>query len=237
LDRLTRKELKSDKFAVEVQHSVEYVAEHRRQMMLYGAIAAAVILIGAGWYFWSNYQHGVREEKLGEALRIQNSSVSPGGAGGNSFIMTFPTQEAKDAALNKALTELTTKYSGTEEGTVAQYLLGTAAANAGKLPEADRRLRDAMDNGKGPYTALAKVALARVLASEGKLSEGETLLRSLMDKPNDFVSKEEATIDLAQLIAPTRPQEARKLLEPLRTARPSISRVALSALGELPQQQ
>lgn len=229
--RLTRKELKSDKFAIEVQHSVEYVSEHRRQMTRYGIAAAVVLAVAGGWYWYSHYQHGVREQKLGEALRIQNSAVQPSSP--NPWILTFPTQEAKDKALNAALTELATKYHGSEEGTVAQYLLGTWAANSGKLAESEQRLRDAAENGSGPYTSLAKVALARVLASEGKLSQGEALLRSLIEKPTAFVSKDEATIDLAELIKSSNPEEARKLLGPLRVSRSAISKVAITDMSEI----
>ena len=50
-------------------------------------------------------------------------------------------------------------------------------------------------------------------------------------KPTVLVSKEHATIVLARLLAPSRPAEARKLLEPLRTARSVISRAALTALS------
>jgi predicted negative regulator of RcsB-dependent stress response len=232
LARLTRKELKSDKFAVEVQHSVEYVAEHRRQMTIYAIAIVAVVIIGAAWYAYSHYQHGVREQKLAEAVRIQNSSVGP--SSGTPFILTFPTQEAKDKALNAALTELVTKYHGSEEGTVAEYLMGTAAADNGKLDEADRRLRDAVDNGAGPYTALAKVALARVLGAENKTSEGAALLRSLMEKPTAFVSKEEATLDLAELLKTSNPDEARKLLGPLRAGRSAVSKIAITQMSEIP---
>jgi predicted negative regulator of RcsB-dependent stress response len=229
--RLTRKELKSDKFAVEVQHSVEYVSEHRRQMTSYGIAVAVVVIVAAGWYAYSHYQHTIRQQKLSEALRIQNSTV--GQPSGNPWILTFGTQQEKDKALHNALTQLVTQYHGTEEGTVAQFLLGTSAANNGKLGEAEQRLRDDMDNGTGPYTSLAKVALARVLAAEGKQSEGEALLRSLIEKPTAFVSKEEASIDLAEMIKSTNPDEARKLLGPLRVGRTAVSKIAITQMSEI----
>src|SRR5947209_1334794 len=131
-------------------------------MLRYGAVAVAVAIAIIGWYVYSGYQHRIREQKLAEALRIQNASVGPTSA--NSFVLTFPTEQARRTALTGALTELATKYSGTEEGTIAQYLLGTGAVDKGNLSEGERRLRDAMDNGKGPYTSLAKRALANVLA-------------------------------------------------------------------------
>jgi predicted negative regulator of RcsB-dependent stress response len=232
VDRLTRKELKTDKFAIEVQHGVEYVSEHRKQMVRWGIVAAVVAVAVVAWIIYSNYEHGVREQKLGEALRIQNAQIGPTSA--NQWVLTYPTDEARRQALNAALTELATKYGGSEEGTVAQYLLGTSAADKGNLPEAERRLKEAID-GKGPYTSMATLALARVEAGEGRISDAENLLRGLIQKPTVFVSKEQATIVLAQILGPSRPAEARKLLEPLRTARASISRIAITEIDSLPR--
>jgi hypothetical protein len=65
------------------------------------------------------------------------------------------------------------------------------------------------------------------------MAEAEKLLRSLIAKPSAFVSKEQATIALAELLASRNPAEARKLLEPLRSARPAISQAAIAALGAL----
>jgi hypothetical protein len=54
-----------------------------------------------------------------------------------------------------------------------------------------------------------------------------------MAHPTVFVSKDQATIALAKGIAPTRLDEARKMLEPLRTQNGVVSQVAISAVGEL----
>ena len=48
VDRVTRKELKADRFAQEVGHTVEYVSEHRKQVIRYGTIAAAVLVVVIG---------------------------------------------------------------------------------------------------------------------------------------------------------------------------------------------
>jgi hypothetical protein len=55
-----------------------------------------------------------------------------------------------------------------------------------------------------------------------------------MDDPTVLVSKEEATITLARLLAKSNPVEARKLLEPLRAERGPVSRAAITLLGEIP---
>ena len=81
---------------------------------------------------------------------------------------------------------------------------------------------------------MAKLSLAQLYASEGNLSEARKLLQSLIDHPSGLVSKEAAIIALAHILAPSDPQAARKLLEPLRASeRSAVSRQALTALSEL----
>jgi hypothetical protein len=80
------------------------------------------------------------------------------------------------------------------------------------------------------------MSLAQVYAAEGKLADGEKLLQSLIDHPTPLVSKESATIVLAEVIQSKDPQRARKLLEPLRSnPRSSVSRVSISALSDMSQ--
>ena len=67
------------------------------------------------------------------------------------------------------------------------------------------------------YAPLAKLSLAQIYFGDGSAADGEKTLRDLMANPSVFVSKEQATITLARFLAPTKPAEARKLLEPLRT--------------------
>ena len=43
--RITRKELKADKFAVEVEHTVDYVAHHRAQVIRYGVVGVVVVAL------------------------------------------------------------------------------------------------------------------------------------------------------------------------------------------------
>ena len=73
------------------------------------------------------------------------------------------------------------------------------------------------------------------MQSQGKTDDAEKLLRQLIDKPTMFVSKEQATLDLAQVLAKKNPAEARKLLEPLSASpRTAVSRAAVAAMGTIP---
>jgi hypothetical protein len=49
-----------------------------------------------------------------------------------------------------------------------------------------------------------------------------------------MVSKEQAAMTLAQGIAATQPEEARKLLLPIASAHSDVSQAAVTAMAELP---
>lgn len=233
MDRLTRKELKSDKFALEVEHTVEYVSEHRKQVIRYCTAGAIVLLLVFGTYGYRRRQHTLRQEALAAALEIYQAPLGPSPS---ELIRSFPTAQDKEKAAAKAFTDVATKYAGSDEGTIARYYLGIVAADGGRLADAEKALKEVADSGEKNYASLAKLPLAEIYKSEGKTAEGEKVLRSLIAKPTDFVSKDQATIALARLLASSNPAEARKLLEPLRTTRGAVSRTALTALSELPPQ-
>lgn len=231
--RLSRKELKSDKFALEVQHSVEYVTQHRQQLIRWGGIGVAAVILVVAFFVYRTHERGVRQEALRHAMLVQNATIGQQQTG-NPFIITFPTDADRVKATVQAFTDISTKYSGTEEGTLAEYFLGTNAADAGNYAEAQKHFQKVLDYGDQNISSMAKLALASVYASEGKRADGEKLIQSVIDHPTTLVSKDEATLALGQLVAPTDPQRARKLIEPLRSSpRGAVSRAAITAIGEI----
>jgi hypothetical protein len=230
VDRLTRKGLKQDKFALEVGHTVDYLGEHRKKVILYGSIALVVLAMAVGWFYYNKSQHANRQRELTAAMALMNAPVGPTAVPG---YVTFQTADLRNRAAVKALTNLATKSAGSEEGTIARYYLGTLAVSQGRLDEAVKHLSDAAISGNQAYASLAKLALADVYSVQNKTADAEKLLRSLMDNPTILVSKEEATITLARLLASTRPEEARKLLDPLRSAPGAVGRAATTAYTEL----
>jgi predicted negative regulator of RcsB-dependent stress response len=230
LDRAHRKELKHDKFVEQVGHTVEYASEHRTQFIRYGLIGLAVVLAAAGFYFYRNYQHSQRQNALREALRIHNAQI---GAGGNEFFATFPTEAEHEKAKEKTWKEFAAKYDGTDEGAIGYFYLGTMYADRGNIAEAEKYFKEAISDGSAPYASQAKLSLAELYGAANRRQDAERLLRELINSPTILVSKEQATIALARVLAPTKPEEARKLLEPLRSQSGAASRVALSTLGEM----
>jgi len=232
MDRHTRKQLKSDKFAQEVGHTFEFMTEHRRDVIRYGSIAAVVILIAGGIYFYQKHTGSVREEALAQALRIEDAKISPTPQPPN---MTFATQAEQDAAWNKAFTDVATKYRGSQEGAIAGLYLGSRLAEKGKIDESMKWLKDVAESAPKDYGSVAKVSLAEAYAGQGNLTEAKKLMQDVIDNPTTLVSKDMAQIELAGMLSSTDPAAARKLLDPLRTARTAVSRAAITEMGRIPQ--
>jgi predicted negative regulator of RcsB-dependent stress response len=231
VNRLTRKQLKGDKFAQEVGATVSWVDHHRDLLIRYGAIALVIILIGGGIYFFVRHQSDVREEALSQALRIDLATVAaPQPAPGT---LNYATQQEKDKARVKAFTDLSVEYHGSQEGAIAQMYLASDAADKGDLINADRLYKDVVDSAPTNLASMARLSLAQVYVAENKNEDAEKLLRYAVAHPTMTVSKEEATIHLAKVVVKKDPDEARKLLEPLRMVRTSVSRAAVTALGEM----
>jgi predicted negative regulator of RcsB-dependent stress response len=231
--RITRKELKTDKFALEVGHTVTFFEDHQKELLRYGAGGVAVILLIIGGFWYSRHQHAVREEALAKAIQVQESPVGPPTPGQNQ---NFPTQEAKDDVALKVFGDLQSKYPGSEEGEIAQYYLGAIKADQGKLAEAEKSFKEVADKGDAKYASLAKFALAQIYFADGRSDQGETLLRDLIKNPTIYISADQATISLARFLGPKKPAEARKLLEPLRSIPGAVGQTALQVYGELPPQ-
>ncbi len=229
--RITRKELKTDKFALEVEHTVNYFEEHRQAVIRYGGIALALIVVILGYWMYARHQHSVRENALFNALQVQTAPVGPSQTGG----LSFPTQEAKDQAVIKAFTDLKNNYSGSTEGEVAAYYLGSIYADMGKLRDAEANFKEAADKGDANYSSLAKLSLAQIYYSDGRAAEGEKILRDLIANPTLFVSKEQATIALARQLASSNPSEARKLVQPFVSQSGDVGQVATELINELPR--
>jgi predicted negative regulator of RcsB-dependent stress response len=233
LDKLTRKELKQDKFALEVQHSVEFVSGHRALMIKWGAPALAVILIATAIFYYRSYLHNARQEALHAAMRVQNSNIGPSQS---QYVLTFATADERKKAVSKAWTDLAAKYPGTEEGRLAEYFLGTNAADDGNLAAAEKYFKAAIESRTDAYASLAKLSLAQIYAGQGKVQDGAALIQSVVDHPTVLVSKDQAVLALADLIKGTDPQRAKKLVEPLRTStRAAVSRAAITLDAEISQ--
>jgi predicted negative regulator of RcsB-dependent stress response len=229
--RITRKELKSDKFAQEVGLTVDFFEEHRKDLARYGAVALVVLVLVAGYMYYARRQHAARQEALYKAVQAAEAPVGAAQGGG----LSFPTQQAKDERTVELFTGLASKYGGSTEGDIAEYFLGSIRAGQGKLAAAEKYFLDAAQKGDEKYASLAKLSLAQIYFEDGRADQGEKTLRDLIAHPTIFVSSDQATLSLAQQIMLKKPAEARKLLQPLMSKPGGAGQAATDLNTGIPQ--
>ncbi len=228
---LTRKELKQDNFALNVGETFDFFSTHRQQVYRYGGAALVVIAIAAGIYYYVGGQRDAREQALGDAIAQQAAQVGPAPPTGG---LSFPTEAAKKEAVTKAYAKIVAEYNGSSEAYIAEYSLASMDLDAGKYADARKKYQDVADHADANYASLAKLALAQLDFAENKTADAQKILKDLQDHPTDLVSKTQATFALAKGLAPTQPEEARKLLYTLAGAQTDVSQLAVAALQELP---
>jgi TolA-binding protein len=234
LDKVHRSELKHDKFAEQVGHTLEYATDHRSQVVKWGGIAVAALVVILGVYLYVDHQASARSEALTAAMRVQEAQIGP--ANGSEYVLTFPTVAEKNAAIAKAFTSVMEKYPSSREGLVARFYLGVLNADQGKLAEAETYWKPITEASDADLASQARLSLGQLYDTQGRAADAEKVLRSAVDHPTIMVSKEQAIIALAHAISKTKPDEARKMLEPLRSEHSSaVSRMAITAVGELSQ--
>jgi predicted negative regulator of RcsB-dependent stress response len=230
VDRQLKKVVKNDEFKEKVWLGIDFLKVHGAEAKKYGAIAAAVLVVGVAIYFYIGHQAEAREEALAHALRVDQATV---GSNTQAANLHYNTQEEKDKASETAFRELASKYPGTQEGAIALMNLGQAAVDRGDMPEGEKDLKSVVDSAPSAYSSQAAVALATLYNIEGKSADAQKLLENLVKNPTVTVSKEEAQLALARVIAKTDPDKARKILEELQKSRNTISKAAVSEMGEI----
>lgn len=217
-----------------MQSVADYVGTHRKQTV---QIVIAILVVAAAAtaiYFWMDHNSQVRQEKLAEALAVTEAPVGPST---QPNVVSYPTQAAKDAAEQKAFSDIAAQYGGTRQGAFAEYALAGMAADNGKQAEARKRYEQVAASGEKEYASLANFALAQLDFAEGKPADGEKRLRDLMAHPTAMVSNAQACLALAHHLSKSKPAEALQLLTPLLTEQGQVGQLAVQARAEINQRK
>jgi hypothetical protein len=215
---LTRHELKEqlqhDQFTDAVSGAVGYASSHR-QTVTRIAIAVALALVafvGIRWYLSS--QADARRADLGSAMSILDAPVTPTAEPG---VKSYPTEDAKKDAWIKAISDVVTKYPGSNEGLIAQYYRGANRAAKNDTAGAENDLR-AVATAGSPVSPLAKIALANLYIGEKKTADAQKLVEELVKNPSPLVSEAQAKILQAEINQTVNPQAAKDALKSITAA-------------------
>lgn len=207
----TRRQLKEDKFVETAQGAAEWTASHR-EPLIYGAIAVIVIILATvGFLSWRNKQIDAANIALGASMRAFSEPVRPAGAPVSPD--TFGSVAERAKAAQKQFKDVADKYSHTEAGSIARYMEGVAALQAGDNSHGEQTLKSVADSGNKNVAALAKMALANYYRSSNRAADATRIYKDLADHPTETVSKAAAQLAMAELYESTDPREATTLYQ------------------------
>lgn len=137
--RLSRKEMKQDKFVDDVNIAYSYASSHRN--LIIGSILGVVIALAAIWGIWA-YRASQAEKaqsRLGDAIMIMDSptTASPGA---NPASIKYKSEDEKLAKAKPIFEDVTKSYSGTDAADVAEIYLARIAVSKGDVVTGRKKL-------------------------------------------------------------------------------------------------
>ena len=232
MDRITRKSLKDDRFAAEVTHSVEYLAEHRRQALIYGGVAVAVVGIALVVFFFRQNRKNAAHMALYKALETYHAAVSPEELVGR---ITFRTEAEKNAKAVKEFESVAGNFARTPESQIARYYLGLTYYEMGNTAKALTQLERVVGEGQDSVLGLTRLTLADVYLAQGKEEEARKIYEYLIKNPSEMVSESRAQLAMARYLHRRKPEEARKLLLDLEKRPGPVAAAAGTMLRDMGQ--
>jgi tetratricopeptide (TPR) repeat protein len=216
----TRHELKHDRFAVATADTLSWAAEHRAKITTALVVLAVLLVAGIGGWVFLQRRNQAASADLGDALRTLHAELREAGAAARPNVPSFTSVEERAKAAQDKFRAVRDKYSWTAAADVAEYYLGLTAYDLGNTAEAEQALKKVADGRNRDLAALGKYALANIYRASGKQKEAIDILQQLIDKPANSVPKVTAQLELASVYEGSRPADAVRLYEQIKTENP-----------------
>ena len=211
VDTQTRHALKQDKFVNVTTSGLEWIGEHRSNVIAWASgvvVAVAIVVISFLMY---QKRDAAANQLLGQAMDIYETPLTqpnqPAEPGHEDVCDRGGAGEGGVSAVsaNRGPVWLA------DAGQMARYFAGVTELDLGQKSQAEADLEKATHAGDSNLAALAKIALANLYEQTGRNSQAVALFQDVIAHPTTTVPKAEAQLQLAQVYETTQPQEARRL--------------------------
>ncbi|MDA1315635.1 MAG: tetratricopeptide repeat protein [Acidobacteria bacterium] len=206
--KLTRKQLKKDRFVEEVGEAVGFFTTHRNSII---AAAVAVVLLvvgGIGFYRYRVDQNEQARLAFQAAMDNYYGEVSLNNMPGR---ITFATSIEKEMKTEESLKTVAEQYSGRFEGQNARLHLALYELRDGDPDEGQKMLEAVIDGSGAEVSGMARKALADHLQLVGKNEEAIKHYQYLVDHPTEMLPK--ARVELFGLYDALMATDEQKALE------------------------
>lgn len=141
MDRQHRRDLKHDKFVDEIGTLSDRARENQRLLYAIGGAAVLIAVLAYGIYFYRSNKEERAQAALASAMETLDSPLVPPAGQPPVIGAKYKTEAERTAAAEKEFREVTTKFSGTDAGDVAQLYLARLDAAKGDVASARKLLQ------------------------------------------------------------------------------------------------
>lgn len=211
MDTQTRHALKQDKFVNATTSGLEWVGEHRGNVIAWSVgvvLLVAVFVVGVVVY---QKREAAANQVLGQAMDIYETPITQPNVPAEPGMKTYATAADRAKAAYPLFRQAADQYSWLSAGQMARYFAGVTELDMGQKSQAEADLEKATRASNSNLASLAKIALANLYQQTGRNSQAVTLLEDVIAHPTTTVPKSEAQLQLAALYETTQPEEAKRL--------------------------
>ncbi|MFP5227231.1 MAG: coatomer subunit epsilon [Acidobacteriota bacterium] len=211
MDTQTRHALKQDKFVTATTSGLEWVGEHRGNVIGWAVgVVVAVAIVVASVIFYQK-RDAAADRVLGQAMDIYETPLTQPNVPVEPGMKTYATAADRAKAAYPLFRQAADNYGWLSAGQMARYFAGVTEIDMGQKAQAEADLEKATHAGNSNLASLAKIALANLYAETGRDSQAVSLLQDVIAHPTTTVPKGQAQLQLAALYETTQPQEAKRL--------------------------
>ena len=211
MDTQTRHALKQDKFVNVTTSGLEWVGEHRSNVIAWAVgVLVAVAIVVASIVVYEK-RDAAADQMLGQAMDIYETPLTQPNQPAEPGSKTYATAADRAKAAYPLFRQAADQYGWLSAGQMARYFAGLTELDLGQKPAAETDLEKATHASSSNLAALAKIALANLYVQTGRNSQAVTVLEDVIAHPTTTVPKSAAQLQLAQLYETTQPAEARRL--------------------------
>ena len=199
MDTQTRHALKQDKFAQATASGVNWLGEHRSNLVRWGIAAGVVVLLVVGVAIFRYVESNGADLALGAALDTYNAPLAQPGAPAESG--SYSSASARAQAAHDEFQAVVQKYGWMPQGAKARYFAGVTDLDLGQTASAEKDLKAVAGSWNRNLANLAKLALAGLYHQSDRDAQAITLYNEIAAKPSETVPAAMAQLDLANLYA------------------------------------
>lgn len=219
----TRHKLKQDRFAATATEAVSWTVEHRDKLLWGGLIAAIILAIVLGSWWYMQYRESAASAALSHAMSVYQAPLTAAGQPATGTEKQFATAQERAKAARDEFRHVAEKYGHTNPGEIARYFVGLTDIDLNQNQAAEQDLKKAAGARNSDVAGLAKMALASVYRTEGKTQQAIELYKEIADHPTAAAPKSVAQLQMAETYEATDPRNARIVYQQIQKEEPNTA--------------